>query len=161
MRTTQAERGRAERQRRAAAEIQNMLTDLYRGFVAWASLYADPESGHELDQRERVVGLMDRLSNGYLVRSMWLEPGTRKRVEGFIESSEDLYSRFCVEIEERGYDRARRSMANRVSRQLGSLKRETESELQNEPDRGPTSPGPRQASTRRVETPHRDVVRTW
>ncbi len=135
MRTTQAERGRTERRKRAAAEIQNMIADLYRGFVAWASLYADPEGRHERDQRERVAGLMDRLSNGYLARSMWLEPGTRRRVEGFVEGSEDLYSRFCAEIEDRGYDRVRKGMANRVSRRLGSLKKDTEFELQDEPER--------------------------
>jgi hypothetical protein len=52
VRTTQAERVRVERrQQRAAAEIQNLLTDLYRGFVAWASLYADAEGRYEQDQR--------------------------------------------------------------------------------------------------------------
>jgi hypothetical protein len=134
VRTTEAEQGRVERRQRAAAEIQTMLADLYRGFVAWTSLYGDVDGRYEQDQRERVTGLMDRLSNGYLARSMWLEPGVRRRVEDFIEKSEDLYSRFCAEIEVRGYAQARKSMANRVSKQLGSLKKGAESELTDEPD---------------------------
>lgn len=132
MRTTQAERGRTERRQRAATEIQILLADLYRGFVAWASLYADGR--YEQDQRERVASLIDRLSNGYLARSMWLEPGVRRRVEGFIERSEDLYSKFCTDIEVRGYARAKKSMANRVSRQLRSLRKAVESELEEDPD---------------------------
>jgi hypothetical protein len=134
VRTTQARQGRVERRQRAAAEIQNMLADLYRGFVAWASLYGDAEGRYELEQRERVTDLMDRLSNGYLARSMWLEPPARKRIEDFIEKSEDLYSRFCADIEERGYARARKSMANRVSRQLRSLRKVAESNLKDDPD---------------------------
>jgi hypothetical protein len=135
VRTTQAERVRVERrQQRAAAEIQNLLTDLYRGFVAWASLYADAEGRYEQDQRERVAELLDRLSNGYLARSMWLEPGVRRRVEDFIVKSEDLYSRFCTEIEERGYARSKKRMAKRVSRQLRSLRKNLESELAGDHD---------------------------
>ena len=134
MLTTQAERGRVERRQRAAAEIQNLLADLYRGFVAWASLYGDAEGRYEQDQRERVAALIDRLSNGYLARSMWLEPGVRRRIEGFIERSEDLYSRFCTEIEERGYAKARKRMAKRVSGQLRSLRKGLEAELTDAPD---------------------------
>ena len=133
MRTTQAEQGRVERRQRAA-EIKTMLADLYRGFVAWASLYGDVDGQYEQDQRERVATLMDRLSKCYLARSMWLEPGARKRTEDFIEMSENLYSRFCLEIEDQGYAQARKSMANRVSRQLGSLKKNAESELTEDPD---------------------------
>jgi hypothetical protein len=133
VRTTEAERGRAERRQRAAAEIQVLLSDLYRGFVAWASLYGDVEGRYEREQREQVTGLMDRLSNGYLARSMWLEPGARRRIEDFIEKSEALYSRFCAEIEDRGYSQARKGMANRVSKQLGSLKKGADSELTDDP----------------------------
>src|SRR5215208_3428441 len=139
VRTTEAERGRAERRQRAAAEIQNMLADLYRGFVAWASLYGDVDGPYEQDQRERVTDLVDRLSNGYLARSMWLEPRARKRIEDFIEKAEDLYSSFCAEIEERGYTRAKKSMATRVSRQLGSLRKVAESNLKDDPG-GPRRP---------------------
>lgn len=110
-----------------------MLTDLYRGFVSWASLYGDVDGRYEQDQRKRVAGLLDRLSNGYLARSMWLHSGARKRVEDFIEKSEKLYSRFCAEIEERGYAQARSGMANHVSKQLGSLRKDAESELKDEP----------------------------
>jgi hypothetical protein len=134
VRTTEAEQGRVERRQRAAAEIQNMLADLYRGFVAWASLYGDADGSYEQDQREQVTALMDRLSNGYLARSMWLEPGARRRIEDFIEKSEDLYSRFCADIEVRGYAQARKSMANRVSRQLRSLRKVAESSLKGDPD---------------------------
>jgi hypothetical protein len=134
VRTTQAEQGRVERRQRAAAEIQNMLADLYRGFVAWASLYGDAEGRYEQEQRERITALIDRLSNGYLARSMWLEPAARKRIEDFIEKSEDLYSRFCADIEEQGYARAKKSMANRVSRQLRSLRKVAESNLKDDPE---------------------------
>jgi hypothetical protein len=133
VRTTEAEQGRAERDQRAAAEIRNMLTDLYRGFVSWASLYEDVDGRYEQDQRERVAGLLERLSYGYLARSMWLQSGARKRVEDFIEKSEKLYSGFCAEIEERGYAQGRSGMANRVSKQLGSLRKDAESELKDEP----------------------------
>jgi hypothetical protein len=132
VRTT--EQGRAERRLRAAAEIQHLLADLYRGFVAWTSLYGDADGRYEQAQREQVTGLMDRLSNGYLARSMWLEPGVRRKVEDFIEKSEDLYSRFCAEIEVRGYAQARKGMAKRVSKQLRSLKKSAESELTDDPD---------------------------
>src|SRR5215213_10454935 len=81
VRTTQAEQGRVERRQRAAAEIQNMLADLYRGFVAWASLYGALDGPYEQDQRERVTDLMDRLPNAYLAKFMWLEPGARTRIK--------------------------------------------------------------------------------
>jgi hypothetical protein len=134
VRTTQAERGRVERRQRVAAEIQDLLADLYRGFVAWASLYGDVDGRYEQDQKERVADLLDRLCNGYLARSMWLDPGARKRIEDFIERSEDLYSRFCAEIGDRGYAQAGKQLANRVSRQLGPLRKDAESELGDEPD---------------------------
>ena len=133
VRVTEVERGKVERRQRAAAEIRDLISELYRGFVAWASLYADADGRYEQDQREQVTELIDRLSNGYLARSMWLEPGVRKRVEGFIERSEELYSRFCAEIEVRGYARARKSMAKRVSRHLGSLRKSVSSELMQDP----------------------------
>ena len=133
MRTTmQAGQGRVERRQRALAEIQILLADVYRGFIAWASLHGD---GHyEQEQRERVPELIDRLSNGYLARSMWLEPGARKKVEDFIEKSEDFYSRFCADIEERGYAKVKKRMANRVSRQLRSARKVAESSLQDDPE---------------------------
>jgi hypothetical protein len=130
--TMQAGQGRVERRQRAVAEIQILLADVYRGFIAWASLYGD---GHyEQEQRERVPALIDRLSNCYLARSMWLEPGARKKVEDFIEKSEDFYSRFCADIEDRGYAKVKKSMANRVSRQLRSARKVAESSLQDDPD---------------------------
>jgi hypothetical protein len=71
-----------------------------RSSISSASLYGDVDGWYEQDQRERVADLLDRLSNGYLVRSIWLESSPRKRIEDFIERSEDLYSRFCAEINE-------------------------------------------------------------
>ncbi len=134
MRTTiQAGQGRVERRQRAVAEIQILLADVYRGFIAWVSLYGDGH--HEHEQREQVPALIDRLSNGYLARSMWLEPGARKKVEDFIEKSEDLYSKFCADIEERGYTKkVKKRMANRVSRQLRSARKVAEANLQDDPD---------------------------
>lgn len=139
MQKTGAGRGRIERRDRAATEIQAQLAGLYRSFVAWASLYGDVDDRDERDRRERVSRLSRELSNGYLARSMWLGEGTRKKVENFIEKSENLYSEFCADIEERGYARTRASMTARVSRKLGPLRKEVESDLKAgpEPDRQP------------------------
>jgi hypothetical protein len=134
---TGAGRGQTERRERAAAEVRAQLAGLYRSFVAWASLYGDVDDRDERDRRERVSSLARTLSNGYLARSMWLEEGTRRKVEAFIEKSEDLYSEFCADVEEQGYARTRSSMAYRVSRKLGPLKREIESDLETEPEPSP------------------------
>jgi hypothetical protein len=129
-----AGRGRIERRERAVAEIQAQLAALYRSFVAWASLYGDVDDRDERDRRERVSRLSRELSNGYLARSMWLGEGTRKKVENFIEKSENLYSEFCADIEEQGYTRTRAGMTARVSRKLGPLRKEVESDLKAEPE---------------------------
>ena len=122
MRTTiQAGQGRVERRQRAVAEIQISLADVYRGFIAWASLYGD---GHyEQEQRERVPALIDRLSNGYLARSMWLEPGARKKVEDFIEKSEDLYPGSAPTSKSEATPKSRRGWPTAWSRQLRSARK--------------------------------------
>ena len=129
MRAMEVERVRAEHRRRAVGEVQRLLAKLYRGFVAWASLYGDVD---DRDERERVVELLDGLYNGYLPRSLWLTEANRKKVEGFVQRSEDLYSEFCAAIEERGYEKARAGMAKRVSKKLGPLKKDLESSLEAE-----------------------------
>ena len=134
MQKTGAGRGRIERRERAVAEIQAQLAALYRSFVAWGSLYGDVDDRDERDRRERVSRLSRELSNGYLARSMWLGEGTRKKVENFIEKSENLYSEFCADIEEQGYTRTRAGMTARVSRKLGPLRKEVESDLKAEPE---------------------------
>jgi hypothetical protein len=134
---TRAGHGRVERRERAVAEIRALLAGLYRSFVAWASLYGDVDDRDERDRRERVSRLSRELSNGYLARSMWLEEGTRRKIEAFIEKSENLYSEVCADVEEQGYARTRAGMAYRVSRKLGPLKREIESDLETEPEPNP------------------------
>ncbi len=132
MRTMEVERVRAERRQRAVGEIQDRLTKLYRAFVAWVSLYGDVEHQDERERRENVVANLDGLYNGYLPRSLWLTEASRKKVEGFVQRSEDLYSEFCAAIEERGYEEARADMANRVSKRLGPLRKDVESSLEEE-----------------------------
>ena len=132
MRTIEVERARVERLRSAVAEIREHLVRLYRGFVAWASLYGEVDDHDERERRERVVGLLDELSNQYLPRSVWLTEGSRKKIENFVQRSEELCSEFSAEIEERGYPQVRRSMEKRVSKKLRPLKIEAESGLEAE-----------------------------
>jgi len=132
LRTIEVEHVRVERRHRAVAEIRQHLARLYRGFVAWASLYGDVGERAERERRERVVRLLDELSNGYLPRSVWLTEGTRKRIENFVQRSGDLCSEFAAEVEERGYEKVRASMAKRVSKKLGPLKKDVDSDLEAE-----------------------------
>ncbi len=132
MRTMEVGRARVERRQRAVGEIQERLAKLYRGFVAWASLYGEVEDRDERERRERVVELLDGLYNGYLPRSVWLTEGNRKKMEGFVQRSEDLYSEFCAAIEEQGYEKFRARMAKRVSKKLGPFKKDVESSLEAE-----------------------------
>ncbi len=60
---------------------------------------------------------------------MWLEQATRKKIDKFIEKSEDLYSDFVADIVEQGYPRTRATVAKRVSKQLGPLKKEADAAL--------------------------------
>ena len=132
MRTIEVERARVERRRSAVAEIREHLARLYRGFVAWASLYGEVDDNEERERRERVVGLLDELSNQYLPRSVWLTETSRKKIEAFVQRSEALCSEFSAEIEEQGYQRVRPAMEKRVSKKLRPLKMEAEAGLEAE-----------------------------
>lgn len=131
MRTMEVGRVRIERQR-AVGEIQQRLAKLYRGFVAWASLYGAVQDQDEQERRNQVTELLDELYNGYLPRSLWLTEANRKKMEGFVQRAEDLHSEFCTAIEERGYEKFRASMAKRVSKKLGPFKKDVESCLEAE-----------------------------
>jgi hypothetical protein len=132
LRTIEVERARVERRRSAVVEIREHLAGLYRGFVMWASLYGEVDEHVERERRERVVGLLDEVSNQYLPRSVWLSEGSRKKIENFVQRSEELCSEFSAEIEEHGYPRVRRSMEKRVSKKRMPLKMEAESGLEAE-----------------------------
>jgi len=132
LRTVEVEGARVGQRRSAVVEIRKHLAGLYRGFVWWASLHGEVDDDYEREYRERVVGLLDELSNQYLPRSVWLSEGSRKKVENFVRRSEELCSEFSAEIEERGYPRVKRSMERRVSKQLRPLKTEAESGLEAE-----------------------------
>ena len=123
----------SERRGQAVAEVRAVLARLYRGFVWWSSLYEDADLQYEQERRrEEVVGLLGEFSRHYLSRSVWLEQGTRKKIERFAEKSEDLYSDFVADIVDRGYARTRDAMADRVSRELGPLRKEAEAGLESE-----------------------------
>jgi hypothetical protein len=143
LRTLENGRGQVERRRRAVAEVRELLARVYRGFVAWGSLYGDAEVEEELERRERVSRLIGELTNGYAPRSLWLAEGTRKKIENFIGKSDDLRSRFCVDVDENGYEKVRSAIARRVSKDLRSLKKEVEICLDDE------LAGPRQSRWRR------------
>ena len=64
---------------------------------------------------------------------MWLDHRTCRSVEQFIEISEALYLELADEINRRGYSRRLRvKMAERVSAELGPLKKEAVSYLRDE-----------------------------
>jgi hypothetical protein len=90
------------------------------------------DDDYERENRERVVVLLDELSNQYLPRSMWLTEGSRRKVENFVRMSEELCSEFSAEIEQRGYPRVKPGMERRVSKKLRPLKTEAESGLETE-----------------------------
>lgn len=142
MRTLENERGQVER-RRAVAEVRELLARVYRGFVAWGSLYGDVGVREERERGERVSALIGELANSYAPRSLWLEEGTRKKIEGFIRKSDDLCSRFSADVAENGYEKARAGITRRVSKELGPLRREAEIGLEDE------LAGPRQSRWRR------------
>ena len=126
---TRVERGQSDRRRRAVVEVRDLLAQLYRSFVLWGSLYADLDREHE-QMRERVTALSDEFSSQYLARSMWLGPSTRKKIDWFTEKARSLHSDFSAEIRERGYPRTRAVVANRVSKELGPLKKEADAALE-------------------------------
>jgi hypothetical protein len=133
LQTTVGRYDQSERRGQAVAEVRELLARLYRGFISWGSLYEDADLRHEQERRrEEVVGLLGEFSGNYLARSVWLEQGTRKKVERFIDKSEDLYSDFVADIVDHGYAQTRDAMANRVSKELGPLRREAEASLEDE-----------------------------
>ena len=121
-----------ERRRYAVEEIRFSLARLYRGFVLWTSMYGEVDAGEERERRERVDQLLEGFSRSYLPRSMWLAGETREKIEDFTERSRDLRSRFSAEVEEKGYERARKGMARRVSKKLGPVRKQVDSALETE-----------------------------
>ncbi len=133
MRTMEAGRNRTARRGRAAAEVRERLAQLYRSFVLWGSVYGGADHRDEQDaMRERVAKLLGEFSAHYLPRTVWLEEATRKKVEVFLERSEGLYRELCAEIEQQGYAHVRARMAKRVSKELGPLRKDAESDLEAE-----------------------------
>ena len=133
MRTAEGRYDQGERRGQAVAEVRALLARLYRGFVWWGSLYEDADLPYEQERRRgEIVALLGEFSGSYLARSVWLEGGTRKKIERFIDKSEDLYSDFVADIVDRGYARTRDAMANRVSEELGPLRKEAEASLEGE-----------------------------
>jgi hypothetical protein len=133
LRTTEGRYDQRERRGQAVAEVRDLLARLYRGFVWWGSLYEDADLGHEQERRrEEVVGLLGEFNGYYLARSVWLEQGTRRKIKRFIDKSEGLYSNFVADIVDQGYARTRDVMANRVSKELGPLRKEAEASLESE-----------------------------
>ena len=132
MRTLENGQGQVERRRRALAEVRELVAGVYRGFVAWGSLYGEVDARGEREREERVDALIGELTNGYAPRSLWLDEKTRKKIETFIKRSEVLRSGFSAHVRERGYEKARSHIAKRVSRELGPLRKETEAVLEAE-----------------------------
>jgi hypothetical protein len=132
LRTIEVERAWGERRRYAVEEIRYSLAKLYRGFVLWSSLYGEVEDSEERERRELVEELLAGFSRSYLPRSMWLEEGTREKIEDFTEKSWELRSRFAAEVQERGYEEARAGMSRRVSKRLRPLRTQVDSALEAE-----------------------------
>jgi hypothetical protein len=118
------------------SEVWDHVIEVYGSFVAWSSAYAD-ENVDYLDEptqrREQVSRSLKELSDYYFPRVVWLDRGTCESIEQFIERSEGMYSEFVDEIRRRGYSRrVKARMAERVSAELGPLKKEAVSDLQEE-----------------------------
>jgi hypothetical protein len=128
LRMTEAGHGQSDRRQRAVVEVRGSLAQVYRSFVLWGSLYEDLDREHE-QMRERVAALSGELSSQYLARSMWLGQKTRKKIDRFTEKAKTLHSDFSEEIREQGYPRTRAVMANRVSKELGPLRKEADAAL--------------------------------
>jgi hypothetical protein len=127
---------RKERLTGAISEVWDRLIEVYGSFVAWSSAYAD-ENIDYLDEptqrREQVSRSLKELSDYYFPRVVWLDRGTCESIEQFIERSDGMYSEFVDEIRRRGYSRrVKAKMAERVSAELGPLKKEAVSDLQEE-----------------------------
>jgi hypothetical protein len=121
-----------ERRRYAVEEIRFSLARLYRGFVLWASMYGESDAREERERRERVDELIELFTRCYLPRSMWFTSETRERIEGFAEKSRELRAQLSTEVEERGYEKARKRMARRVSKRLGPMRKRVDLALETE-----------------------------
>ena len=128
MRMTEAGHGQSDRRQRAVVEVRGALAQLYRSFVLWGSLYEDLDREHE-QMRERVAALSGEFSSQYLARSMWLGQTTRRKIDRFTGKAKTLHSAFSEEIRKQGYPRTRAVIANRVSKELGPLKKEADAAL--------------------------------
>jgi hypothetical protein len=132
----QPSRSRSDLSTSVISEVWDRLVEVYGSFVAWSSAYAD-ENVDYLDEptqrREQVAQRLSELSDYYFPRAVWLDHRTCRSVEQFIEEAEGLYPEFADEIKKRGYSRrVRTNMAERVSAELGPLKREAVSYLREE-----------------------------
>jgi hypothetical protein len=114
------------------AEIRKSIVRPYRDFIAWGSLYEVANDEEQERRMEQVSRSLDDLYNRYLPRSMWLEPGTRKKIEAFAEKAETLLVELSESVEKRTYARARSDIARRVTRELGPLRKEVEAGLEAE-----------------------------
>ncbi len=129
-------RNREDVMRSVVSETWDQLMKTYRSFVAWSSAYADENVDYQQEpaqRREEVSQRLSELSDYYFPRAVWFDRRTCNTIEKFIEKSEGLYSEFADEIRERGYSRrVRANMAERVSTELGPLRKEAVSNLQEE-----------------------------
>ncbi len=129
-------RNREDVMRSVVSETWDRLMKTYRSFVAWSSAYADENVDYQQEpaqRREEVSQRLSELSDYYFPRAVWFDRRTCNTIEKFIEKSEGLYSEFADEIRERGYSRrVRANMAERVSTELGPLRKEAVSNLQEE-----------------------------
>ncbi len=113
-----------------AGKLENLLSNLYQSFIAWTSLYDAADYQSEQEQRKQQVDRrLDEFRNRYLPQSVWLDRRARRTIERFIEKSESLRSEFTEDIRQHGYVQVRTNMADRVSGELGPLKKEVESNL--------------------------------
>jgi hypothetical protein len=134
LRTTEGRYDQSERRGQAVAEVRGLLARLYRGFVWWGSLYEDADLLYEQERRrEEVVGLLGEFSGNYLARSVWLEGGNPQEDRTVYRQVGGPVRGFrCGHIVNQGYARTRPAMANRVSKELGSLRKEAEASLEDE-----------------------------
>jgi hypothetical protein len=113
-----------------ADKLENLLSNLYQSFIAWTSLYDPTDYQSEQEQRKQQVDRrLDEFRNRYLPQSVWLDRRARRTIERFIEKSESLSAEFAEGIRQHGYVQVRPVMADRVSSELGPLKKEVESNL--------------------------------
>ncbi len=106
------------------------MAKLYRAFVLWSSHYGDGDE--ERERRDLVDELIELFTRCYLPRSMWLTGETRERIEGFAAKSRELRAQLSADVEERGYEKARKRMSRRVSRKLGPMRKQVDRALATE-----------------------------